>query len=80
MIPKYEKSYTFQNDFTSFDVAQVIAQFRREFEFLEGVKVLIAVEKEYRLKGLKYDFFSLKGVEIDIGLQEPNVIIIQTQE
>lgn len=78
-LPQYEKSFTFPQDFTSFDIAQAIADFRRGFNYLEGIIVKIPVEKEYRLRGLTYDFFGMK-VGIEIGLQEPNVVIIQSTQ
>ena len=78
-IPRYEKAYSFHLDFTSFDVLNKIADFRRESKELGRLKVIIPVEKEWRLRGLKYDLYET-GTEIGIGLQEPNCVIIQTIE
>ncbi len=71
------KLYAFPDDFTSFDVARKLAEFRRNYAYTGPVKIIIPVEKEYRLRGLKYDFFAMQGVDIEIGLVAPNEISIE---
>lgn len=67
-MTKHSTSYSFPDGFTAFDVAKKLAQFRRDFEYLGSVKIIIPVELEYRLRGMIYDFSALHGVEVDIGL------------
>lgn len=72
---KGSKSYTFPDDYTSWDISKSIADFRREFQYLGSLIVNIAVEKEWRMKGLKYDFYTM-DVEFDRALIPPETIEI----
>ncbi len=72
---KGSKIYTFKDDFTAFDIAKSIADFRREFQCLDSLRVNIPVEKEFRLRGLKYDFEPM-NVEFKAALISPETVEI----